>query len=160
MSLIKEALKREPIKRVRTTLWPGTWSDNDVAYQLSLKADRRLLNQTGVLALLDELVEENIRPSFPDVKDEEIDSSGIVRVIAWNRRSETVPGATPNMGSISVVSEIRIRPNTENAELFIEGQQTEVLGRKQWGSSEILVDAIVRAYKNPLSVVIPTAPTP
>ncbi|MBI2613237.1 MAG: hypothetical protein HYW62_00475 [Candidatus Levybacteria bacterium] len=151
---IKEALQRRETERV------GRIPQTDLtgeARLLRVAADRRLLDKAKVPALLDELMEV-IKSEFPDVEKMTVISPEDASLsIVWNRRDEILSGATPEMVPICWVNKITIMPDSQASELAIEGYETEILTRKQWGNHGVLEGAIVRAYRNPSHVVdIPT----
>lgn len=123
-----------------------------------LEAGRSILRESGASGLVQDLVEQYIKPNFQDVNTVEmLTEDGSTHLsIEWNFRDRLIPP-----GEISSFTykynAVSITAYPLTADLVVRGgEDLEILGKSQWSSDpKLLEDAIVRAYQVPMQMMGP-----
>lgn len=147
---IQEALERGPLDRERELVFLGdVGKETEEFYRAqALQEGVRILEEAKVPQLLHELA-NIIKTEYPDVKVNDPKLSGDFTVemnIEWNYREEKVArGKEPMCDTVFVLA----LPTSRG--LTIATRQAELLKYEQWSTKpQVLEDAIVRAYRNPV----------
>lgn len=145
---IRERLERGPLERERNVVDFGRHSTENPYKKIALDVGKQVLEAAGVPSILQDFA-DTIRSDHPDViiTEPEIDASFSTHIqVRWNFREEDQHGRKEPMCEFLHVT---ARPLRES--LRIGSREEEEMEKSQWsGHPEIIEDAVVLAYQNPI----------